>query len=96
MARRRVDALMRSGVASRIVARTTINLDPTVLRELKARSAREQRPIGEVASDLLAAALKQSPTAAPTPAFQWRTFDMGEPMVDLYDREAMREALDGA
>jgi hypothetical protein len=83
-------------VASRIMARTTINLDPTVLRELKARSAQERRPIGDIASDLLAAALKQPAAPADHPAFQWGSFDMGEPLVDLYDREAMREALEGS
>lgn len=77
------------------MARTTINLDPTVLRELKARSARERRPIGDVASDLLAAALKESPGAPVPEPFRWRSFDMGRPLVDLYDREAVREALDG-
>jgi len=77
------------------MARTTINLDAAVLRELKARSAREHRSLGDVASDLLAAALKDQPTASEPPAFAWRAAHLGTPKVDLYDREAMRRAMEG-
>lgn len=86
---------MRDGVASRIMARTTLNLDPVVLRELKARGAAEGRSIGDVASDLLAAALTASERAAPAaPAFRWVSTDLGTPMVDLTDPEAVRRVLD--
>lgn len=78
------------------MARTTIDLDPAVLRELKARGAQEGRSLGAVASDLLAAALKQSADgpAAPPP-FAWRSGPHGAPKVDLDDKEAVRRALDG-
>lgn len=78
------------------MARTTINLDATVLQELKARSAREQRPIGDVASDLLAAALKESEEAPAAEPFRWKSYDLGEYKVDLYDREALRRVFDEA
>lgn len=77
------------------MARTTLNLDPSVLRELKARGASEGRSIGDVASDLLARALsEQSTPAAPEPKFSWTTAALGLPLVDLHDREAVRQVLD--
>ena len=78
------------------MARTTINLDAAMLRELKARSAREHRSLGDVASDLLAAALKEQPTADEPPPFRWKPADLGEYKVDIYDREALRRVLDGS
>ena len=44
---------MRYRIASRIM-RTTIDLDPGVLRDLKARARREGKSLGRVASELLA------------------------------------------
>lgn len=85
---------MRGALASRIMARTTIDLDPAVLRELKARGAQEGRSLGAVASDLLAAALKARPEPAAPPAFSWKVSSLGTPLVDLDDAEAVRSALD--
>lgn len=76
------------------MARTTIDLDPAVLRELKARGAQEGRSLGAVASDLLAAALKAPTTASEPPAFRWKTASSGVPLVDLYDKEAVQRILD--
>jgi len=44
---------MRAVVASRIM-RTTIDLDPTVVKELKRRSKGAGKSMGQVASELLA------------------------------------------
>ncbi len=85
---------MLEALASRIMARTTIDLDPAVLRELKARGAQEGRSLGAVASDLLAAALKQRSDAVNPPDFRWQTASLGVPLVDLEDREAVRRVLD--
>lgn len=74
--------------------RTTLDLDPTVLQELKARGARERRSLGAVASDLLAAALKDDQDAAPR-SFDWRPVDAGVPLVDLDDKDAVARVLDG-
>ncbi|MEA2605840.1 MAG: hypothetical protein QOI00_597, partial [Chloroflexota bacterium] len=38
------------------MSRTTIDLDPAVLRELRRRGAREGKSMGQVASELLARA----------------------------------------
>ena len=74
--------------------RTTIDLDPTVLRELKHRSARSGKSMGQLASELLARSLDESagkPAASP---LTWITGALGLPRVDLEDKEAVRAALD--
>lgn len=84
---------MRAAVASRIMARTTLDLDPTILRELKERAEREGKPMGRLASELLAPALKEQPRAE-EPPFEWKSHDMGLPLVDLEDKEAVWAILD--
>ncbi len=83
---------MRYALASIIMTRTTLNLDPSVLKELRERSARERRSIGELASQLLARELREE--AQPTPPFSWVSRDLGKPAVDLEDKEALRAVLD--
>ena len=75
------------------MSRTTIDLDPGVLRELRRRSAREAKSMGQVASELLARALFDS-DRLPTPEFAWTSSDLGSALVDLEDAEAVRRALD--
>ena len=74
--------------------RTTIDLDAGVLRELKRRRRTTGRSIGQIASELLAGALRQSepPKRRPQPV-RWRSARMGA-RVDLDDKEALRRALD--
>jgi plasmid stability protein len=74
--------------------RTTIDLDPTVLRELRRRSTREGKSMGQVASELLARAIAE-PSDAPAPDFSWVAAALGLPRIDLDDPEAVRRALDG-
>jgi len=76
------------------MARTTIDLDPAILRELRRRGAREGKSMGQVASELLARAVAQ-PTDLPVPEFSWAVADLGRPFVDLEDPEALHRALDG-
>lgn len=75
------------------MARTTLDLDPTVLRELRRRGERDGKSMGRVASELLAGALREEEQARP--AFAWVTHDLGAPLVDLEDKEALYAALDG-
>lgn len=71
--------------------RTTIDLDPTVLRRLKDRSRAEGKSLGTLASELLAAALGESrPVRAP--ALRWTARPM-RARVNLEDDEAVRAAL---
>jgi plasmid stability protein len=75
------------------MARTTIDLDPAVLRELRRRSAREGKSMGQVASELLSRAVAE-PSDVPVPNFTWGAANLGLPRVDLEDAEAVRRALD--
>lgn len=75
--------------------RTTLDLDPAVLRELKRRKREGGRSIGQLASELLAVALRgPTPSSAVAPGVTWRSARMGA-RVDLEDKEALRRALDG-
>lgn len=72
--------------------RTTINLDPSVLKELKSRQKREHKSLGQVASELLAGALREDGTKSREP-FHWYSKDM-KPLIDLDDKEALWRVLD--
>jgi hypothetical protein len=75
------------------MARTTLDLDEGVLRALKRRRDREGRPMGAIASELLARALAEEPDEA-VEDLQW----VAKPMrarVDLEDRDAVWDALEG-
>jgi len=80
-------------VASSIMPRTTLNLDPSVMRELRRRSERERKSLGELASQLLARGLREDPELQPGP-FAWVSRDLGEPAVDLEDKEALASLLE--
>jgi plasmid stability protein len=85
---------MRDPVASRIMPRTTLDLDASVLRELRLRGARERKSMGMVASELLAGALADSDQPPEHSEFRWTTADLGAPRVDLEDRDALQDALE--
>ena len=75
--------------------RTTIDLDPTVVKELKHRSKVAGKSMGQLASELLAASLKEHggrPQNLGTLA--WIAKDLGRPLVDLEDKEAVRALLE--
>lgn len=78
-------------IASRIMPRTTIDLDASVLRELKKRGRREGKSLGRLASELLATSLRQD--AEEPPRFVWTSKAM-HARVDLEDKEAVYRALD--
>ncbi len=50
--------------------------------------------MGQVASELLAKAVAE-PADLPAPEFAWTSADLGAPLVDLEDPEAVRRALEG-
>lgn len=74
--------------------RTTIDLDATVLRELKKRQRRAGKSLGRLVSEMLAAALADDEPVAPAP-FVWTSRPM-DALVDLEDKEQVRRALEGA
>jgi hypothetical protein len=75
------------------MTRTTIDLDPSVLRQLRERSRSEGKSMGQVASEALARALVEDLTA-PQQSFEWISRDLGKPAVDLEDKEAVRAIID--
>jgi hypothetical protein len=74
--------------------RTTLNLDPSVLRELRERSTRERTSIGALASQLLARELGEEKGKRRPRSFSWVSRDLGRPAVDLEDKEALNALLD--
>lgn len=72
--------------------RTTLDLDSSVLEQLRARQRREGRSLGQLASELLAKALADSEEATPVP-LEWVAQSMAA-WVDLEDREAVQAILD--
>jgi hypothetical protein len=84
---------MRQRLASRIMARTTIDIEPSVLAELKRRQRREGKSLGRLVSELLAAGFDGNLPPKPAP-FRWTMERLGI-RIDLDDKEAVRRALDG-
>jgi hypothetical protein len=72
--------------------RTTLDLDSSVLHELRRRSRRDGKSMGQVASELLAQSLDEG--EMPANHFRWRSAKLGEPLVDLEDKDALQALLD--
>ena len=78
------------------MTRTTVDLDPTVLRQLKARQRREGKSLGHLLSELLSTAMQADGDRPPAPApLAWSSRPM-RALVDLDDPEALRRALDAS
>jgi hypothetical protein len=73
--------------------RTTIDIDASVLRQLKERKRREGKTLGELVSELLASALRDTDPPS-RPDLDWTSRSMGA-RVDLEDKETVRRALEG-
>lgn len=76
------------------MARTTLRIDDQLLRELKRRAAEEGRTLQAVTNDLLRSSLR----AVPLEPYQlrlrgWKAAEM--PGVDLLDRDALFDLMDG-
>lgn len=84
---------MRQLIASHIVPRTTLDLDATILEQLRRRAADEHKSMGQVASERLAIGLADRGGAAQAP-LNWPRKRMGRPRVDLEDKDALWKALD--
>lgn len=83
---------MRIAIASRIMPRTTLDIDASVLRMLKRRQRVEGKSLGQLASELLAVALRSEPEPERAP-FTWVSSPM-HARVDLADKEAVRRAME--
>jgi hypothetical protein len=81
-------------IASRIMPRTTVNIDASVLLSLKRRARDEGKSLGELLSEIAARALDRDERGTKSAPLQWRSRAMGA-KIDLEDKEALRDALDG-
>lgn len=82
-------------VSASCIMRTTIDLDPTLLRELKRRARLEGKSLGRLASEVLSAALEREIPTEPPPPLAWSSRPMGA-LIDLDDPEAVRRAVGGS
>ena len=74
--------------------RTTLNLDASVLAELKRRAKKQGRTLGEVASEQLECAFKEERPARAWPPEGWIVRSMGKPAIPIEDKAAIWELLD--
>lgn len=83
---------MTSSLSSSIMPRTTLDLDSTILADLRTRAASEGKSMGRVASELLAIGLDGAQVPE-LPPLQWARKDLGL-KVDLEDKDAVWSILD--
>jgi len=84
---------MRSSITSSIMPRTTLDLDATVLADLRRRAAAEGKSMGQVASERLAGSLRDDVPVEARP-LNWATKDMGPFKIDLEDKDSVWRLLD--
>jgi hypothetical protein len=76
--------------------RTTVDIDASVVRELKRLRKREGKTLGQLISQIVAAALaREVEGEAERRPFAWTARAMGA-RVDLEDKEAVRAAVEPA
>ncbi len=76
------------------MTRTTIDLDPLVLQQLKERQKREGKTLGQLVSELLAQALQATVPTQRQPELNWISKPMGGYLVDINDKDALHAVLD--
>jgi hypothetical protein len=76
------------------MVRTTLNLKPEVLSELKRRARKQGRTLGDVASEELECAFRKEASGRTWPPPGWVTKHMGEPLIPLEDKDALWEFFD--
>lgn len=75
------------------MARTTIDIDNPILKEIKNLQKKDGRSIGKIVSQLLAEALNQQKTTAKAQRFKWASRPMGA-LLDLSDKDTIYKILD--
>jgi hypothetical protein len=85
---------MCQALSSSIMTRTTLDLDSSVLEQLRARARDEHKSMGQLASERLAVALLEDAPAHGTP-LRWPSRHMGKPKVDPQDKDALWRVLEG-
>ena len=74
--------------------KTTLNIDDTVMAELKREAARQGRTMSELVETALRLLLRSQRKRVPLPDLP--KFDGGKPLVDIADRNALYDAMDGS
>ena len=73
--------------------KTTLNIDETVMADLKREAVRQGRTMSELAETALRLLLRSQKKRTRLPDLP--TFDGGEPLVDIADRDALYDAMEG-
>jgi Arc/MetJ family transcription regulator len=74
--------------------KTTLNIDDSVMADLKREAARQGRTMSEMVETALRLLLGSQRKKHP-PLPELPTFDGGEPLVDVADRNAVYDVMDG-
>lgn len=74
--------------------RTTLDLDSSVLAQLRRRARAEHKSMGRLASERLAVSLGDETPMQERPLV-WPTWHLGKSKLDLQDKDAVWRALDG-
>jgi len=75
------------------MARTTIDIDDPILKEVKAIQKREGRSMGKIVSQLLAEALVKQKLSTKSPGLKWISRPMRS-LMDLSDKDEVYRILD--
>jgi hypothetical protein len=73
--------------------KTTLNIDDTVMAELKREAARQGRTMSEMVEIALRLLLRSQRKRGTVPALP--TFRSGGAFVDIADRDALHQAIEG-
>jgi Arc/MetJ family transcription regulator len=73
--------------------KTTLNIDDTVMAELKREAARQGRTMSEMVETALRLLLRSQRKHGKLPALP--TFHSGGALVDIADRDALYQAMEG-
>jgi len=76
------------------MARTTLDIDSSVLQALRRRGESEGKSMGQLASELLARELAKRPGTDTGAPLKWHSANLGTPRVDLEDKDAVWAVLD--
>ena len=77
------------------MARTTVNLDPSLLAQLRRRQRRDRKQLSELVNQLLARALAEIELEEEgIRPLRWTSRAMGA-RIDIEDKDALQQALDG-
>ena len=74
------------------MARTTLDIDEPILKELKDLQAKEKKSLGQLATELIADALARREKPTRRRKLKWISRDL-KPRVDLEDKEAVNAIL---